>query len=226
MRIKTHFPWPVKAAMWGLALGLGAAAAMWAYELGRGIAGFPVSGRKQMQAYEERIQQLTAERDRYAAIVNASESRFNIERSAQKQLAAQIKTLASENAKLKEDLAFFDSLLPANTGASGIAIRRVKVSFVAPAQLRYQLLIMQGGRGEQEFVGNLQLLVSVVQGGKNAMMIFPEGKSIELNKFKLSFKHYQRMEGVLTLPEGASVKAVQARVLQKGQVRAQQSVNL
>ena len=214
-------------AMWGLALGMGAAAAMWAYDLGRGIAGFPAeSGREQMRAYKERINQLTVERDRYSAIVNASESQLNIERSAQKQLESQIKSLESENAKLKEDLAFFDSLLPANTGVSGIAIRRIKISLITPTQLRYQLLIMQGGKGDQEFVGNLQLLVNAAQGGKSAMMIFPDGKSIELNKFKLSFKHYQRMEGVLTLPEGVSVKAVQARVLAKGQIRAQQSVNL
>jgi len=227
MTIKTDLPWPVKAAAWGLALGLGAAAAMWAYDMGRSFAGLNRGpSQEQLQSYKERIDKLTIERDQYSAVVNSAESQLNIERSAQKQLAGQIKVLESENARLKEDLAFFDSLLPANTGISGIAIRRIKISLIAPSQLRYQLLIMQGGKGDHEFVGNLQLMVSTVQAGKSAMMIFPEGKSIDLNKFRLTFKHYQRMEGVLPLPEGVSVKTVQVRVLEKGQVRAQQSVNL
>jgi hypothetical protein len=34
------------------------------------------------------------------------------------------------------------------------------------------------------------------------------------------------MEGVLTLPEGVTMKAVQARILQNGQIRAQQAANL
>ncbi len=58
------------------------------------------------------------------------------------------------------------------------------------------------------------------------MINFPEGKSGEMDKFRLGFRHYQRLEGVLTLPEGVAVQAVQARILEKGQLRAQQSAKL
>ncbi|HEY0847363.1 MAG TPA: DUF6776 family protein, partial [Noviherbaspirillum sp.] len=154
------------------------------------------------------------------------ESQLNIERSAQSQLATQVKTLVAENARLKEDLAFFESLLPNATGPQGIAIRRLKVDHIAPNQLRYRLLIMQGGKGDRRFTGTLQLAVTTLQDGKSAMMVFPEGVPGEQEKFKLNFMHYQRVEGVLTLPEGVSTKLVQARVLENGQVRAQLSANL
>jgi hypothetical protein len=72
----------------------------------------------------------------------------------------------------------------------------------------------------------LQLTVNVVRDGKNAMIIFPDNKSGEADKFKLSFQHYQRLEGVLNLPEGSIVQTVQARILENGQVRAQQSAKL
>jgi hypothetical protein len=98
---------------------------------------------------------------------------------------------------------------------------------VTPNQLRYRLLVMQGGgKGEREFVGNLQLVVTVMQDGKSAMINYPDGKSGEAEKYKLEFKYYQRVEGMLTLPQGVLIKAVQAKILDKGQVRAQQSVNL
>lgn len=199
---------------------------MWTYDLGRSFAGFgPVSSGEQLEQLQQKVAQLTIERDRFSTTVNAAESQLNIERSAQKQLASQVKILESENAKLKEDLAFFESLLPADTG-SGISIRRLKADIIAPNQLRYRLLIMQGGKGGRDFVGDLQFAVTVVQADKNAMIVFPQGNSGEANKLKLSFKHYQRVEGILTLPEGAVAKAIQARVLEKGQIRAQQTANL
>lgn len=210
-----------------IVLGLGGALALWVYDMGRGLTGGHTDDtRQQLAQYKEQLASLTTERDQLSATVNAAESKLNIERSAQKQLAAQVKTLESETTRLKEDLAFFESLLPNATGPQGIAIRRLKIDLVAPNQLRYRLLIMQGGKGDQQFVGNLQLAVTVLRDGKNAMMTFPEGNPAEQEKFKLGFRHYQRVEGVLTLPEGALAKLVQARVLEKGQVRAQVSANL
>lgn len=195
--------------------------------MGRGLTGATTDRiREQLAEYKAQVEQLAAERDRYSTTVNAAESQLNIERSAQKQLVLQVKALEAENARLQEDLAFFDSLLPNTSGARGVAIRRLKVEKIAPNQLRYRLLVMQGGRGERHFSGSLQLVVTTSQDGKNAMMIFPPEDSADQGKFKLGFKHYQRVEGVLTLPEGVETKVVLARVLENGQVRTQLSTNL
>lgn len=200
---------------------------MWTYDLGRGLTGATArEAREQLAEYKENVETLRAERDRFSSTANAAESQLNIERAAQKQLATQVRSLEGENTRLKEDLAFFESLLPNATGPQGISIRRVKVDQIAPNQLRYRLLIMQGGLGDRYFVGTLQLAVTTLRDGKNVMMVFPENNSGELDKFKLRFKHYQRVEGVLTLPEDASVKLVQARVLENGQIRVQQAANL
>lgn len=200
---------------------------MWVYNLARDISsGAPGDAHQQLAHYKVQIDKLTAERDRYSLMANSAESQLNIERSAQKQLAAQVKTLETENTRLKEDLAFFESLLPNATGPQGVTIRRLKVDQIAPNQLRYRLLVMQGGKAGQLFSGNLQLQVSGVQEGRNAMMAFPDASPAEQQKFALNFRHYQRVEGVVTLPEGMTVKLVQARVLEKGQVRAQIAANL
>lgn len=227
MTIKRSLPWPLRLVLLAVALGFGGAIAMWTYDLGRSITGFhPGANKAALADLREEVDSLSAERDRYMGTANAAESQINIERALQKQLAVQVKTLEAENAKLKEDLAFFESLLPASTGAQGISIRRLQASAAAPNQLRYRLLIMQGGKGEREFVGNLQLIVNIQQAGKNAMMTFPDGKAGDSEKYRLSFKHYQRVEGTVTLPEGVVMKSVQARILDRGQVRAQQSANL
>ena len=227
MTIKRHMPWPLRAVFLAVVVGLGGAMAMWAYDLGRNnFAGLNPDGmRDQVVELKEQVKKLSAEREQLSTSANAAESQLNIERSAQAQLAGQIKTLVTENNKLKEDLSFFESLLPTNVGVDGITIQRLKAEVVVPNQVRYQLLAIQGEKGRQ-FVGNLQLAVTVLQGGKSVIINFPEQNATDPARYKLAFKYYQRVEGVLTLPEGATIKAIQARVLERGQMRAQQSVNL
>lgn len=227
LTIKTQMPWTVRLFLALVVLGLAGAGAMWVYETGPVLANGKGGHIKDLLAvYKERIDALTVERDQLSSAANAAESRLNIERAAQNQLANQVRTLEAENTRLKEDLAFFESLLPNAIGPQGVSIRRLKVDLVPPNQLRYRLLVMQGGKGDQQFVGNLQLVVTALRDGKDAMMTFPDGSPTEQGRFKLGFRHYQRVEGVLTLPEGATAKSVQARVLEKGQVRTQVSANL
>ncbi|HTH44877.1 MAG TPA: DUF6776 family protein [Oxalicibacterium sp.] len=224
MTIRNHLPWPLRAVFIAIVLGLGIAVAMWTYDLGRNFAHFQKGPtREQMSALQEQLKQVGDERDQLQATINAFDSRLNMEHAMQAQLQEQAKSLADENNKLKDDLSFYESLVPAD-GTKGIAIRRLKIEMATPNQLRYRVLIMQGGKGEQNFVGNYQIVMTVLQSGKSAMITFPKPQAAD--KYKLAFKHYQRMEGVLAVPDGAVVKSVQVKILEKGVVRAQDSENL
>lgn len=228
MTVKSHYPWPLKALFLVLVLGFGGAIALWIYDLGRDFTGHsPVVSKQQLADLNEKVGALTVERDRFSSTVNAAESRLNIEKAAQEQLGQQIKVLETENAKLKEDLAFFEGLLPNATGSQGITIQRLTAELLTPTQLRYRMLIMQGGKGAN-FVGNVQLLVTATVAGKSTVLTFPGAGATAAEKTasQLDFKYYQRVEAELTLPEGAVVKAIQAKVMEKGQMRAQQTSNL
>lgn len=226
MTISHQQPWPLKLAMAGVVIGLAAAVAAWTYDLGRSFAFGPRVNPEQLQLLQKQVDQLSSERDKLLAATNTIESQTNIERSTQKQLTDQVKGLIAENLKLKDDLAFFDSLMSTTSSPDGISVQRIKAEMAGPGQLHYRVLVMQGGKGGRDFVGEMQLSLTLVQAGKPVMMQFPDLKSGEAGKLKLSFRHYQRLEGTVPLPDGAMVKAVQARVLDKGQLRAQQAVNL
>ncbi|MFZ6813981.1 DUF6776 family protein [Undibacterium sp. Rencai35W] len=226
MTIRQDQPWPVKLAIVAVIIGLAGAVALWTYDLGRSFAFGPKIKPEEVEALHKQVDELKVERDKLAAQVNTSDSQQNIEKSTQKQLTDQVKNLTSENLKLKDDLAFFESLMPSATGPEGITLQRVKAEMVTPNQMRYRVLVMQGGKGGRDFVGDLQLSLTLAQGGKPVMMQFPDPKTGEAGKLKLSFRYYQRLEGVVTLPEGATVKSLQAKVMDKGQLRAQQSINL
>ena len=231
MSVKSHFPWPLKVICLVVIIGLGAALTSWAYETGRKSASAhrsTVETPRSVSELEAKIVALTAERDRFSGVVNAAESQSNIAQATQAQLSKQIATLEADNAKLKEDLAFFEGLLPTATGGGGIAIQRLSLQLISPTQLRYRSLIMQGGKVGQDFIGDLQIAVTAMVSGKSVVLSYPEqnANTVEKAGFQLDFKYYQRVDGVLTLPDGAVVKTLQAKVRQRGKVLAQQTADL
>lgn len=204
-----------------LALGLSAAFAMLAYDFGRQL----------MSAEGDRAREQTAllqqEIQRLNGVLAAAESMRTIERAAQDQMAEQIKALETENARLKEDLSFYERLLPAKPKAGGVAIRRFAAQAVPPNQLRYRLLILARDDADKPgFAGQAQLVVTVSHEGKRQVIVFPQPGTPEEQHFALRFRHYQRLEGMLNLPEGSSVLSVQARILEDGQTKAQQMIRL
>jgi hypothetical protein len=226
LRVSTHLPWRLRIVRFALLFAIVGSLALWTYNLGRGINVFG-AGISAEQAHTLKLQMAKAqgERDHIAVTLEAVESQLAIERAAHKQLAAQVQSLTSENARMEEDLAFFDSLLPVGPVSEGVSIRRLKMELLSSNQFRYRLLIMRRGNSEHDFAGSLALSLTVVQDGKPMVLNFP-GKDDKPEPFRLEFRRYQRIEGILTLPEGAQVKNVQARVLENGKLRAQQSANM
>lgn len=220
MAVRSHMPWPLRWAVAALMLGFSAALALWAFEFGRNIAGLnPGGGRQAVEAASQLRQQLEeARRDRDAAqsVANSADSMLKAERVTQQRLAEQVKSLEAENLALKDDLGFFERLLPAS--GSGLSVRGVQTESPAPDQLRFQALIMQqGGRNQPEFKGRVEVLVSGLRDGR------PWADAAPAFTQALAFKQYRRVEGQLTLPPRSVVKQVQIRVLDEaGQVRAGQ----
>lgn len=227
MTVRTHVPWPVRAVRLVILLGVSGALALWIYDAGRHFAGFSGIDAAEVEQLRRQLADVTAERDRLITAANATESRMSIERSAQQQLANQVRALEIDNARLKDDLAFFEGISTKGE-ATGVAIKRLTVEpDDVPGQMRYRVLLAQGGKQARDFTGSLQLILTLQQGGKAVIMNLPDSDPrVDRKVFQVSFRRYQRLEGNLVIPAGAVLKQVQARVLEGGTVRAQQSLLL
>jgi hypothetical protein len=228
MTVSTHVAWYWRMVGMIAVLSCSLALAAWMYDAGRRFAGFDRSeAEHELSQLRESAGKLTEETASLRASVNASESKLQIERAAQTQLGRQVKALEDENARLKEDLAFFENLIPSEHRDNTLLINRFRVERGAlPGEFRYRLLLFQGGRRDKPFQGNLQLLVTLQQDGKDAIITLPEAGAAEA--YKISFKYFQRIEGTFRVAPGARVRIVQVRVFESGsaQVRATQSFNL
>ena len=228
MTVQTHVAWYWRVLGLVVALSCSFALAAWIYDAGRRFAGFDRSEADQeLSILRESVARLSTEAAGLRASVNASDSKLQIERTAQTQLGRQVKALEEENARLKEDLAFFENLIPSEHRDNTLLINRFRVDPGAlPGEFRYRLLLLQGGRRDKPFQGNLQLLVTLQEDGKDAIITLPEEGAAQA--YKISFKYFQRLEGTFRVAPGAQVKMVRVRIFENGsaQARATQSFNL
>ena len=227
LAVRSHLPWPMRALAAVLVVVVGALVAGWAYDAGRRLTGAAPDITAENAALRQQVASMAAQRERLQAVANTAEAQLQMARAAQEGLAQQLKAAEGEVAQVKEDLAFFESLLPASGNTSGIHVRSFRVSLdeADALKMHYRLLIMQGGSKAfsslPEFRGELQLVVSLMRDGNPVTLSLPEAGTSALPGLRLT--HYQRIEGAFALPAGAVARAVTVRILQNGQLRATQT---
>ena len=206
MTVRRELPWALRAGFWILPALLVALLISGAYDLGHRTA--------RQGANAEATQD-----------DGTLETRLNLAHATQSQLSTQIRQLTGENARLKEELAYFNQLLPSTAaGGTGVSIKGLAVAPVAPNQVRFRTMVVQAGNGKQRFSGHLQLLVTGKRGGETLQLVYPNDNAQDRDRYKIGFRHFQQLEGDLLLPDGITVTQVQARILENGQVRAQKAL--
>jgi len=219
MIVRSHLPWPLRWALAAVVLGFSAAIALWAFEFGKDIAGLDRGAKEELSRLRVEVQKLREEGSRAQSIANTAESLLKTERVAQEKLAQQLRQLEADKMALQADLGFFERLLPAQ--GEGLQLRGLQVEAKAPGQLRYQLLVMQTGKGAAEFSGRYEITLSGLREGKPWSQ--PQSGGPRL----LQVKQYLRVEGMIDHPAEAVIKTVQVRVLDaQGTVRATQVARL
>jgi hypothetical protein len=229
LTVGLHVPWYWRALAIVAVTGLLLVLAAWMYDAGRRFAGYDAStAQSELAALRARAAALEEEVKSLRAVTTSSESRLQIERSAQAQLVRQLKVLQAENARLREDLAFFENLAQ-SAGEEKLAVSGFKVEpDLVPGEYRYRVLVTLGGRKEREFSGRLQFVVDMELGGRDVtLMVPPEDKSDDAT-YRVRFKRFYRAEGSFRVDPKARVRSVQVRLFDQGgaQPRATESYTL
>jgi uncharacterized protein DUF6776 len=227
--VHTQVPWYLRWLTFAVVTGLIIGAGWVIYDLGRQHAGFDI-GRAQHDRdhLDDMNTKLQDENGVLRKDVASAERQLQIELATHGNLSQQIHNLMDENALLKEDLAFFQTLMASGGEAGGISINRFRIQPDAlPGEYRFRLLIAQSKQRVKDFKGRLQFIVDLEQGGKPEVISFPkEGDTSQA--YNLGFKFYQRVEGTFLVPAGATIRKVQVRVLETGNSTpvSTQTVNL
>jgi hypothetical protein len=221
--VRSHMPWPLRWAVFALALGFSAAIALWAFQTGKDLAGLDRDAKAELTRLRDEVTELREDRDKAQAVANTAESLLKTERVTEERLAEQLRRSETEKLALKSDLGFFQQLIPAGGGPAteGLAVRGFKAEMQAPGHLRYQLLVMQSGRPISLFNGRYELTVSGTLDGQ------PWSSQASSSTQPLQVKQYARVEGLIDCPLQAVVQTVQVKVTDAGgAVRALQTLRM
>ena len=228
--VRTHVPLYLRWFGIAVMLALSASLAVWMYDAGRRFAGFDRGEVEQeLSAARSELGKLRAELERLQAIANAADSKVSIERTAQQKVSQQARALEQENARLREELAIFESMLSSDTAsAAPRSVLRFKVEpDTLPGEYRYRVLLLASGpRRGREFQGRLELVVNLTQGGSSAMIKVPGQSEPESPTFRLAFKHFQRIDGTFRVNPKARVVSVQVRVFEAGSAEPKVTQNV
>ena len=220
MSIRNHMPWPLRWAVVALMLGFSAAIGLWAFEFGKGITGLDSTSQQELAQLKEEASKLRDDRDKAQSVANTSRSLLTAEKAAQDQLIIQVKQLEVENRALRDDLGFFEKLMP-TSGGEGIAIRGLQAEVLAGgAQIKWQALVIQPTKNAPDFNGKIELTFGGTIAGKPWTMALPGGL------LPLKFKQYHRMDGVVDLPAQVVVKTLSAKITEGSVTRAVQTSKL
>lgn len=217
MAVRSALPWPLRWALAAVVLGFSAAIALWAFELGKDIAGLDGNAREALQSLREENQRLNDELGRLQGVSNTADSLLVAERAAQEQLVQQLRGLESDNRRLRNDLGFFEQLMP-STGASGLHIRGLHAERLAEGQVQWQVLLMQPLKQAPEFKGRLDVRLAGTQQGR------PWSQDVPAQELVL--RQYLRLEGLVDVPPQVQLKSVTARLLQGERVLSTETQKL
>ena len=226
MAVRSALPWPLRWVLIALVFGFCAAIALWAFEFGKDIAGLERGVHEQLQQSKAEILALQAEisslkdaRNKAQSVANTAETVLTTEKMAQEKLGVLNQQLALENQRLKDDLGFFEQLIPAS-GRTGLAIRQLQADALKTGEVKWQVLVIQAGKNPPDFSGQLALTFSGLRHGKPWSTDLPEGA------LPLTLRQHGRFQGVFQVPADVELKGISAKVLDGKVVKAAYAVKL
>jgi hypothetical protein len=226
MAVRSALPWPFRWVMLALVFGFCAAIGLWAFEFGKDIAGLDHGTKEELQqeratllALHGEVATLKEARNKAQSIADTVDTLLTTEKVAQERLATQIKQLEADNQSLRDDLGFFETLIP-NAGAPGIAIRGLQAELLDGREIKWQVMVMQSVKNAPEFSGRLELTFAGVQNGKPWAATLPAGAQ------NLKLKQYGRMNGNFELPPQTVVSGITAKVMEGSVTKAVQTIKM
>jgi hypothetical protein len=226
LAVRSHMPWPLRWAVIALVFGFCAAIGLWAFEFGKLIAGVEGDVKEELQKSRAEVAQLQQEltaaitaRTKAQSVADTANTLVTTEKAASERLMAQNKLLEAENRQLKDDLGFYQKLIP-SSGDEGVAVRALHAEVQAARQVKWQVLLTQASKTAPDFSGTLEITFQGTQNGKPWSASLPEGPQT------LKFRQLSRLTGAYELPEQTVLKTISVKVFEGKQVRAAQTAKV
>lgn len=213
--VRYHAPWRRRSTYV-----IGAIAAVLvtyiAYEWGRFEGGYSKFAELQRRReFSAQIQTLQADNEKLRAAVAAAKLSHEVDQKAYGDVEKNLGELQTQVLKQRDELAFYRGIVSPEDGIGGLKIERFQVSRGATdRQFHLQLVLVQSMRQEGNVAGSVS--VEIEGTSDNQAVRLPLNQAGGVTRadglIAFQFRHFQKVEQDITLPDGFEPRAVTVEV--------------
>ncbi len=164
------------------------------------------------QKYQDKIVEIARLEQQVANLRLATE----VDRKANEEVRAQVVDLKNQLAAMEQDNTFYRSLMRPDSNDQGLIVDAPSVEIVPgeKGKYRYNLVIKQIVTQHQQLSGYLEFELLGRQGdGLRKLALKDVSSAVTVERIKLRFKYFQRIEGEMVLPEGFVPERIELKVV-------------
>ncbi len=224
VKVKTHKPWRKIVVI--VVLVLAVAGGGWGfYDYGRYKGGYDSNrAAQQMQQLRTRLGQLASENQRLQRQAAVLQQGNRVDQYAYKDVSQSLKGLQDEVYELKEEVAFYRTILEPGKSSKGLRVQSLKMEGIGQQnQYRYKLVLTQVLSKADPVNGAVQVRIYGIQNGAQGSLSWADLTAEGTKELHFHFKYFQKLEGVISLPVGFKPTRIAVRVIPSG--RHQQVVD-
>ncbi len=138
-----------------------------------------------------------------------------VDRKANKEVRAQVVELETQLADLKQNNTFYRSLMRPAAGDKGIVVDApVVLQNSTSGEYKYNLVIKQIVTKHQKVSGYLTFVLVGKRADKVVRLALKDvSEDVSVERIRLSFKYFQRIEGAMAFPEGFVPEKIEMKVV-------------
>ena len=160
---------------------------------------------------QERMTTLSAEVEKTRDNLVDSQSSSAVEKLAYNEVEVTLRNLQSEILELKEEVAFYRSIVSPRESALGLRIQRFDVK-PAGKDFRYKLVLTQVIKKSRITRGDIVMHIEGVRAGKSEKINLTSLSKKGQDKLDFRFKYFQSFEGDLIIPKDFVPSRVHVKV--------------
>lgn len=202
----------VAAAALGVAAALLAAGGV--YYLGHYMGARAARDYDGLRHYAARLQEDNRDLRTRAAMLQQGSK---IDRYAYRDVSKSLKGLQDEIYELKEEVAFYRTILEPAQAAKGLRVQSLRLAREGVTNhYRYRLVLTQVITEVKSVQGDVEMTVYGDKGGAPTQLSLKDLTDGEADRLHFGFKYFQKLQGELVLPDGFTPHRVVLRVAPKG----------
>lgn len=159
----------------------------------------------------QELERLRGELLQHKEQLKLKDQQLLVEKTTLASLSRELRDAQAEVQVRQQALDFYDHLLVSNDRARPARFAACEWRALGEGRYRYRLLLAQGQNHAADFSGRVVVVVNYQHEKKSARMSAGESSPL-----RVKFRHYQRLEGDMRLPDGALPQQLEARVWIEG----------